>query len=220
MIIQKWTDKLVMGLSKDEIKLLLAVASTDSTRRHLNALVFQPDKRRVVATDGHRLVMVEAKATPPTEGTPPEAPLEANAMDTEFMLSRDDAALALKQMSVYKASQAFFSRNDKTIEVSVIVATQVYKNWRGEYSPPPYEQVVPKYEDERKIAPVVGFNALYLSDIALMGDCMESEKGGKKSKYRTNPVKVRFGADERDPVLITGETPTTSLTMVLMPVRL
>ena len=191
-------------LNKSEIAALTAYASDDKTRNNLNVVFFDTVDQRVIATDGHRLTTCQAMTL--TALAACDVPKRSAMVPLECMI---DVGKRLKS----KGEEAifFFAKDTVTVTVSTFMGDAIYKLAEGDF--PPVDRVIPKYKHAPSCG-VIGFNALYMADIALIGKACEAKK---------SPI-IRFelGPDTSSPALmkIASVSRDCEWTIVLMPVRL
>ena len=132
-------------ISKAEARALVAFASPDETRQHLNAILFDPSNGAAVATDGHTLVRLKGLGC---------------AVGPAFLVDRD---------TLEKASKLAKKDDEITVNGAVSVdGTVMQYADLSECTFPPYEQVIPKLKEDREIAPAVGINTDYLGRLSLV----------------------------------------------------
>ena len=186
-------------LNKVEIAALTAYASDDKTRYNLNVIAFDTSDQRVMATDGHRLTTCQAMTL-----TACDVPKRVAMVPLDCMI---DVGKRLKA----KGEEAIFVFTSDSVIVSTPMGDATYKLAEGKF--PPVDQVIPKYKHAPSCG-VIGFNALYMADIALIGKACEAKK---------SPI-IRFelGPDTLSPALmkIASVSRDCEWTVVLMPARL
>ena len=157
-----------MFISKSQLK-AIQFASPDETRQALNGLYITESE--VVATDGHRLMLVEHGEMPeeldafPTmpESEPPPIPGTLSAASIESALK----ASKIKKRVQYPCHDWVWVSKDF---ISVLDANFKVINFPAEWVDgkfPDYKQVIPK-DSERPFH--IGLNARYLADGAYLAD--------------------------------------------------
>ena len=185
-------------LNKSEIAALTAYASDDKSRYSINGVAFDTGDQRVMATDGHRLTTCQAMTL-----TACDAPKRIAIVPLDFMI---DVGKRLKAKE-----EATFTFGKDTVAVITPMGETSYKLHNATY--PPVDQVIPKH-DHKPSCGVIGFNALYLADVALIGKACEA---------KSSPI-IRFelGPNDISPALmkIASISRDCEWTIVLMPSRL
>jgi len=186
-------------LSKLEIATLVAYACDEKYRVNINGVAFDTGDQRVMSTDGHRLTTCQAMTL-----TACDVPKRIAVVPRDCMV---DVGKRLKA----KGEEAIFFFAKDTVTVSTPMGDATYKLVPGNF--PPVDQVIPKYKHAPSCG-VIGFNALYMAEIALIGKACEAKNA---------PI-IRFelGPDDKSPALmkIASTSRDCEWTIVLMPARL
>jgi hypothetical protein len=185
-------------LNKAEIAALTAYASGDKTRYNLSCIAFDTGNQRVMATDGHRLTTCQAMMLTACDASKRTAMIPLDCMI--------DVGKRLKA----KGEEAIFFFAEDTVTVSTPMGDATYNLVGGNF--PPIDQVIPKYKHAPSCG-VIGFNAFYMADIALVGKACES---------RSPIIRFELGPDTLSPALmkIASASRNCEWTIVLMPARL
>jgi DNA polymerase III sliding clamp (beta) subunit (PCNA family) len=125
------------------------IASDDTTREHLCHAHLDTKAKLLVSTDGHRLVAV---------------PVDVDANDHDGPVTAD----------ALKAARAAIRRTGLIPEIAVNGAQQVGNGGPSFPRPtlegcsnfPPYQQVIPSYDERAPNVSVITFNAAYLAEMA------------------------------------------------------
>jgi hypothetical protein len=181
-------------LTKAQLRALIAHASRDETRPHVNCILLDPVARCAVATDCHRLAILES--------------IRFDGDGSAALLSVESAELACKAAT----------RKGDTIDLVIATrtggraeirdandrerATVAVTCFDAEF--PPYRQVIPDLDGESRGAPF-GVDARYLADVALVQTA--AERGG---------VEVYAAGDSMEGILFRAGP----WTVVIMPRRL
>ncbi len=131
----------MIDLKKAELAALVAHASTDTTRLHLNSVFFDAPRGAVAATDGHRLVIRHGEKFGPKR----------------FLFLCDDLKSVLRSMKNKDTARI----SPKEIKIGKI--THSMDPVAAEF--PPFETVLAGYTEKTK-GSVVTLNASYLLDVA------------------------------------------------------
>lgn len=195
-----------VSFTKAQLKALIAHSSTDIARPHVNAVHFDARTLRAVSTDGHRLAILDGEGVKgewsylmPRESG--ETALRAKGAET-FILDtvRGDVCAfdkANRKVGTFEAAQP--KHADTKDEKGNVVPGTVFAF-------PPYQQVAtaPTVGGERRRQ---GFNAGYLSDVALVA--------AAAANPRTLGVTFYPGEGELDPgIFVAGKW-----TVYIMPMR-
>ena len=182
-----------MRFNKVQLTAVLAAASADTTRYNLNGVRFEAE--RMVATDGHRLHMVDGEKT--IMGDPVTIAYESCKRIVKAMGPNDTAEIVkaseLEGSAVIQVSSG--------VELTCEVIAGVF---------PDYSKVVPQKSDTKRRLIV---NARYLKE--LCEAAIKAEGMGKNSK---SPILLELPDDELSPIRIDGQCEHT-FTAVLMPQR-
>lgn len=212
------------ALSRAELVALVAFASSDETRAHLNAVCFDVGKGRVVTTDGHRLAQCQATRSP---GPQPEVRFLIALADCKAMIR---AAKPKHTICFDFTASAPTPKGVRTFVVEVrIVDTSVYPDPYDSGFPedlqtrmrprpvnaefPPTDQVIPRMP--HKGQPAISYyavNASYLADLAVVvkaGTCND----------RCGGIQLFLPDSELDPMLARTKGDDCDWTLVIMPMR-
>lgn len=196
-------------LVKAEIKALLAHASTDITRAHLNGVRIQVQDGvlSLVATDGHRLVVARQAAELPDIGlTVPSTGLKSGL----GMLRRKSDTLRIEPLDDGDVLlEGFDPKEGASLGRIIVKATDL--------AFPPWQQVVPRHtgegqDGEGSVTQIVNLRPKYLADLVLIERALK-DAGGPAEDMHVLP-----GFGDLDPtVFIAGID--TEWTVVIMPRR-
>lgn len=180
-------------VTKATLQAALAHASSDVTRYNINAVAFEKSGR-MIATDGHRLVVIDSGGEKPIDegaGEPPIA-LEAAGLTAAMR------GLASKDVGILTFEDDHATLTNGTNWNRIPVVAGEYPNWR---------QVMPKGKNS---ADSWGVNPKYLADTATAA-----------KRLGVSPLRISCKG-EHSPVLMEGENTDTGLHFrgVVMPVRL
>lgn len=183
-----------------ELRALTTYASTDQTRLHLASVCFDLEKGRAAATDGHRLIVIDA--------------YKRNKSDNRAQVLVNAQALlgALRGLGAKKTRvKVKCELGAVTIDSGAVKAELPTVNEKF----PPIDQVIPSRwrDDGFKAAEVVGFNPCYIRDVGVVADIQTSH--GQRPQ-----CSIRFGAGELDPARVDAELQDEGeVTIVVMPMR-
>lgn len=143
----------------DDLKALVAHASKDTARPHVNSLCIDPSHRRAMATDGHRIAVV----------VDPEAKVGADLVDP-MLLSVADAKVLIKQ-----GAASWTISTDGTARAS----TRAGANLTATFDPvkaqfPPVDAILKYAHPVATPAAAVGFDVRYLADLKLVVDAADN----------------------------------------------
>jgi DNA polymerase III beta subunit-like protein len=181
-----------------ELRALTTYASTDETRPHIASVCFDVEKHRVAATDGHRLMVIDA------------ASVGFEGHKGEFMVNTKRLQAALRGMGT-KKERVRVSCDAKAITIesrgisSALETVNVAKF-------PAIDNVIP---DPASMTPAasVCFNAAYLGALGALADIAESLKA------RPCKAELRLG-DVLDPARVDAEfAGEGKAIVVVMPMR-
>lgn len=178
-----------------ELRALTTYASTDQTRPHLAAVCFDMARARVAATDGHRMIVIDAWTGKPGAGA--------------VLVKAKELQSALRGLGAKgKKVRVQCELGSVTIEADAVRAMLPTVN----ASFPPIDQVMPERGSNHP-AQSVGFNPAYVRDIGVIGDIQET--------YKQRPsCALQLGA-ELDPARIDADLLEGGhLTIVVMPMRI
>lgn len=183
-----------------ELRAACEYASQDQSRMHLASVCFDVGKARVAATDGHRMIVLDAASE------------TKHADRNEHLVNAQDLARALKGIGASK----------DRVRVSVDKGALSLETERAKHSVrtvdaqfPPIDQVIPPRDRDEVPAKKVGFNASYLEAIGVIAAIVKA-----CDPKRAPGVWLSLGA-ELDPARIDcmlgdeGE-----VTIVIMPMRI
>ena len=205
--------------------------SKDETRQGLSGLLFE--ENRVVATDGHRLMIVNKTPSPDTQECFPPDDIFSPDKNEPFVVSRKTVEKITKNIPVKMrpndclevikighsvkdhkiACQAYDLEETTTLETADGLKNAKFPN---------YKQVLPDYTDYIKI----GISAKYLKEV-----CMALEKYNNNAMVTLNiiPPKISENAEDNHegkyqanyPIVITADDGEgTTAEAVIMPMRL
>lgn len=191
-----------------ELRALTEYASTDQARQHIACVCFDTGLGRAVATDGHRLLKIDA-----AQSTAPR-PNETKSRD-EHLVNAKKLQAALKGMGSKKAKlRVTPEKGSFTIEAGPVRAALE----KVDATFPPCDQVIPDIASMAKPCEKVGFNAFYLAALGVIGEIAVSHG------CKTAGCWLRLGA-ELDPARIDATfmggnvDDQGSATIVVMPMR-
>ena len=180
--------------NKKELQFLAKHSSKDATRLHLNCVHFDNAAGVAVATDGHRLGMKHAK---PWDDEPQVPPVNIPRAEVEAIAKGLDAtqtaSFTIAGVTVWNADTVVYERPCKVADVKF----------------PPYRQVLPTSFPIK--TGVVGINAAYLKDAAVVAQLANSSRG--------LGVEI-VTAGELDPVTICAGGAGGTFAVIIMPMRL
>jgi len=192
-----------------ELRAVTSYASADFTRVNIASVCFDTGRGRVVATDGHRLIKIDAaKSTEPRDNETKEA--------VEHLVNAKKLQAALKGLGS-KRTKVRVTPGDKgfTIESGDVQAALP----KVDATFPPADQVIPTIASMPQPAACVGFNAFYLAALGVLGEIAESHG------CRTTLCQLRLG-QELDPARVDasfmGENADYQgeATIIVMPARI
>ncbi len=198
-----------------ELRALTEYASTDQTRQHIACVCFDTGLGRAVATDGHRLLKIDA-----AQSTAPR-PNETKSRD-EYLVNARKLQAALKGKGSKKTKLRVTPQKDArgngahSFMVESDEARTVLDATDATF--PPCDQVIPDIASMAKPCEKVGFNAFYLAALGVIGEIAVSHG------CKTSGCWLRLGA-ELDPARIDatfmgGDVDDQgSATIVVMPMR-
>ena len=150
-------------LSKQELRALCEFASPDPTRASMNQIYFEPSKGRIVATDGHCLVMVEnASGAKPQ----PEFVVPLETLESFCKLLRQGQVLSANGATDKACRDVRLSVFQEQVPASARVQAVLNGSDPAEF--PPYGHVIPLLDGMEPAAGAMAFNARYLSRLALV----------------------------------------------------
>jgi DNA polymerase III sliding clamp (beta) subunit (PCNA family) len=180
-------------LTKLEVRALVAHASDDETRLHINSVCFDLAEGAVVATDGHRLAKLNGGPKQPDK--------------CQQLVPRDVVERAGKSVRKADAEIEFAFVRDGGCNIRVDGSETLARTVDARF--PPYDQVIPGDAADPS-AERIGFNPPYLADL-----CLVSKAAGNK------PATFRVFCDgELDPAKATFESVAGRWTVVVMPCRI
>ena len=149
-------------LTKADIAALATFASKDKTRPHLASICVDPSLGRVVATDGHRLVLARAawKKTAP-----------------RFLVPAAELAKAAKLIDAKGEVAISATRGDDGSAVVRVTAGGTVASFAAPTEQfPPVDQILElRTKKSDNVADRIGLNAKYLNDILLVQRAAEIE---------------------------------------------
>jgi len=175
------------------------IASKDTTREHFCDPYLDAEAEKLVATDGHRLIVV---------------PVELEA-DTSGFIARDVLAEGRKLAKKARLAEVVLEGKQKLSNGAVFPTNQ-------ERHFPPWRAAVPDFQPGDKGTLTVGLDVRYLKELA---DALGCKDGAVVITIRLPPK----GADALDPILVQALAPREKTTLtdyrdpdafaVLMPMR-
>lgn len=168
-------------------------ASGDESRQHLFNVHFDAEKKRLVATDGHRLVMV---------------PCEPEEHDATGWITEDALKLARKDAKKQRDGKAQLGANGALVTSGCSMERPKSSADGGEDFPP-YQKIIPTYDPKAKDITQIGLSAVLLHGIM-------------KALGSTHGNVVLTMRGPLDPILVTmtRDTKDAEALAVLMPTRL
>jgi hypothetical protein len=188
-------------IDRCELRALLAFASSDDTRPQMESIHIEPDRGRVYATDGHRLLMLESE---PGDGTPYAIPARAMAramrvFAAAIQVRHGDGAITLDDDPCARMISS---------GCDLIVLTMPARA----VEPPPIDSVLASVDMTSPPVSSYSLNAKYLSDVRLIGELGSS---------RSNGISLHAPRGDHGPVLVTATSDDgTEATGLLMPIRM
>jgi DNA polymerase III sliding clamp (beta) subunit (PCNA family) len=158
-----------------QIKAAMTMQAKNDIRYYLNGLLIGGGK--VVATDGHRLIVVESPAStfePAIFAIRGKIP--ARAMSCEFVFIGGDHGVVM-------------SKDGRSCDIDAVVKFSIVD---GRY--PDYKRVIPKGKPESVTS--VGFNIGYLADVHKASKALGSTFGGGEFEFHENSVLIKIKTPE------------------------
>lgn len=193
-----------------ELRALTTYASADVTRPHIASVCFDTGRGCAVATDGHRLIKIDAaKSSAPR----PNETTERN----EHLVNAKRLQAALKGMGS-KRTKVRVTPKDGSFVVECGALTGAIPEV-NDAKFPAHDQVIPTIASMPAPAACVGFNAYYLAALGVLGEIAESHG------CKTTGCQLRL-SEELSPARIDaafmGENVDDqgSATIVVMPMRI
>jgi hypothetical protein len=189
-----------------ELRALTTYASADFTRPHIAAVCFDTGRGRAMATDGHRLIKLDAA----------KASADENKSGGEHLVNAKKLQAALKGMGS-KKTKVRVTPDEKAFTIECGPVRAALEKVDAQF--PPTDQVIPTIANMPEPAACVGFNAYYLAAIGVLGEIAESHG------CRTTFCQLRLG-QELDPARIDATfmggnvDDQGSATIVVMPARI
>ncbi len=190
-------DSQAFELDKPELRAVMAFASADETREHLNAVHFDAEAGAVVATDGHTMIRCNSMAKGKGAFTVPLAALQLAA---KVMTRKAHVLRVSRFKDDCAAVEVFDTTNERSPKRVAGWTPGTVDNF------PPYDAVVGGLNHE-SAACKYGINPEYLARLALLG------KMGVKS---LRPC----ATGEHDPVAYRGDGHGTEVLAMIMPMRI
>ena len=181
-----------MRFNKAQLPAVLAAASKDETRYNLNGILFEAE--RLVATDGHRLHMVEGDKTPML--APIVLAYDSCKRIAQAMGAKDTAEIVAVAGLNVPETLVHISPSGIEIACEVIVGTF-----------PDYSKVVPEPDDTKRRFIV---SARYLKEL-----CEAAIKAEGMTKNSPHPIQFEIG-DDLCAIRVDGQAEHT-FTGVVMP---
>ena len=205
--------------SKQQLQAVKA-CSKDETRPAINGVLV--DKNKLVATDGHRMIVVEDKAIDSAKDWPVNG-VDWQASNKPFIIpasainkaiknipkSKDTRGLPiLEKVAIGETPENTITLQTTDLDTTDNVKTKIlYSNSKF----PDYERVIPTLGEVGGYDKKVGLNARYMIEaLQLMINFAD-----EKSKMVTFHMK-----DENHSIVLTCENEETKTTCVVMPMRL
>ena len=183
-----------MRFNKAQLAAVLAAASKDETRYNLNGVLFESE--RLVATDGHRLHMVDGDKT--TQETPVIIAYESCKRILQAMGAKDTAEIVCLSEGTIRDSSATVHISPTGIEIACETIVGTF---------PDYSKVVPEPDDTKRRFIV---SARYLKEL-----CDAAIKAEAMSKNSCAPIQFEIG-DDLCAIRVDGQAEHT-FTGVVMP---
>ena len=186
-------------LSRSELKAIIAHASTDDTRAHLNGVGFDVANGCAVATDGHRLAVLREELC--VIG----APFEADTKVTIVRLATLERAAKMiprggsLRVQVTSPITATLTALEKSGAPGAVLNAEMSDS-RDRF--PPYVVILPAAVEfgAFPLPTRVGFNANYLADLALVQAAANEAAGKPKTLIGMD---VQFPSTALDPMRVT-----------------
>jgi len=193
-------------LTKAELKAVMAFASTDGTREHLNCVLFDGSAGAVIATDGHTLIRCNGMPPCPSEAAY-AVPLAG--LKQAYALLRKDAHLLEVTSCIASSGRTcvVMRARDGAVclgSVEVTLDPDVLDF-------PPYLACIPQPGISGELDNGVAVNADYLTRVALVGKATSSWHSG---------VKLVGCSGELAPILFRVESRDLKADVVIMPMRM
>ena len=203
--------------SKQQLQVVKA-CSKDETRAALNGVLV--DKNKLVATDGHRMIVVEDKAIDNSKDWPVNG-VDWQASNKPFIIPSSAINKAIKNIPKSKDTRGLpilekvaigeTPENTITLQTTDLDTTDNVKTKIVNGKFPDYERVIPNLGEVGGYDKKVGLNAHYMVEaLQLMINFAD-----EKSKMVTFHMK-----DENHSIVLTCENEETKTTCVVMPMRL
>ena len=203
--------------SKQQLQVVKA-CSKDETRAALNGVLV--DKNKLVATDGHRMIVVEDKAIDNSKDWPVNG-VDWQASNKPFIIPSSAINKAIKNIPKSKDTRGLpilekvaigeTPENTITLQTTDLDTTDNVKTKTVDGKFPDYERVIPTLGEVGGYDKKVGLNAHYMIEaLQLMINFADD-----KSKMVTFHMK-----DENHSIVLTCENEETKTTCVVMPMRL
>lgn len=181
-------------------------ASTDDTHEHICSVRVElranAAEVRVVATDGHRLSVIDVPA------------LDGSAADGAIVLRRDVVEAIVKQIpKSFPIVSLDVALDGRTLTVAAGAGYATYPVSDATF--PPYAQVIPATVDTTAPMPVV--DASYLGDVGKAMTLLAKATG--TNAKRPNGLRIACGGP-MDPIVVTPSSSCgASVLVVIMPIR-
>lgn len=179
-------------LDRKEIVALCAHASTDEMRPHLNGVGFDTSQGRAVATDGHRLAVLEHDASDrcaPEDRKPTVTIVPLDTMQRAIKAMPRGGTMRVTVTNPDNGTATIVTVTKEGAEAATIQSTSIAVF-------PPYSQIIPpaKAPDEFTLPTRVGFNAHYLASLALV-QAAAGDKGVdlQTAENALSPMRVTCG---------------------------
>ncbi len=183
-----------------ELRALTTYASDDQTRMHLASVCFDLEGKRASATDGHRLIVIDAS----TLGT-----LDDGEARGKSLVNARALQAALRGLGG-RTKRVKVRCDEKAVTIECDHVRAMLETVDATF--PPIDQVIPSIASIGKPAEVIGFNPRYVRDLGAVADIQESHK-------QLPQLKLRLGG-ELDPARVDADLlDEGSVTIVVMPMR-
>lgn len=185
-------------LTKADVAALATYASSDKTRAHIASVLVEPSRGRIVATDGHRLVVATTKdgghagaayLVPAAELTKAAKLIDAKS-DLVISATRGENGDTVVRIQAGTSTASFAAPDAKTF--------------------PPVDQILAMRAAERGVvADRIGLNAKYLHDILLVQKAAE-----------TSGIALEAWTDGAEPIWFEARGHDATWVGCIMPMRL
>lgn len=212
-------------LTKAELKALVTFSATDESRPHLYGVAFDTNKARAASTDGHRLLMVQARSADVVGGSAVPTLLPLDACKQALSSCGKGQHITVRMPGAPLPECGPGPDNGLGMPTTTLAVVEIHEDLRptdnalsvahvrvnDDVKPPPVDQVVPQLDASVvPRTPFVSVSHVYLASMKLVGDAA-CAKG----------VEVWPPAEPLDPVVFKAESSVDGAewTAVLMPMR-